>query len=1046
MLHCMSEDLTPGLHEALITEELLLRIERARALGWIVESRAIYDATLAEILARHIHDAVRDRIAAVPASTLDRRRVQVDLANRVLQALATDPLERDPTALIDADAELLLEVEQPLAGDRTWQPTPRPGIPLRDSVLLVNGHHDLQIGTQVALELQSADRVDLLCAFVRFAGLRLIRSELAEFLLRGGHMRVIASVYTGSTEKRALDELVGLGAKVKVSYETSQTRLHAKAWLFHRNSEYHTAYVGSSNLTHSALLDGLEWNVRVTEVENAGIIRQIAATFEQYWNEPEFETYDPRVDGDRLQAALDAENQPGAAPAPYRLSIHVEPKPFQVEILEALDAERQREHFRNLVVAPTGTGKTWVSAFDYQRLRSAGYERLLFVAHRNEILQQSQEVFRLVLDDPLFGERHVASERPSHWEHVFASIQSLSRTIDQLDPTRFDVVIVDEFHHAEADTYRRLLEHLQPRVLIGLTATPERADGQEIWHWFDERVASEMRLWEALDQGLLCPFHYLGIGDGTDLRGVGFQRGRYVTAELEDLLTGDHVRAQRIVEALGEWVLDPTKMRALGFCVGIHHARFMAEQFKAAGLPSVALDGETKAVDRAEAVRQLRRGELRAIFTVDIFNEGVDIPEVDTILLLRPTESATVFLQQLGRGLRWAEGKSVLTVLDFIGQAHADYRFDIRYRAMVGGTRKQVERALEHGFPLMPPGCAIRLDEIAQEIVLANLRTSIRNTRRALADDLKALPSSTTLGGFLEASSFDLPDVYSTPGSGTTFTSARRAAGHVRGTPDAIESEYAKALGRMLHVGDEERYSQWRSWLTARTPPVPDANGSRDHRLQLMLFAALGQRDRPITELHAAFAELWRAPLIREELVELLDVLRDRTRLDSRPIDPNGVVPIHSHATYGLYEIVAAYGLASQGKLRENREGVLWAEADQSDLFFITLNKSDEDYSPTTRYQDYPVSPTLFHWESQARTRTDSPTGQRYINHLARGSRVILFLRENRRDDRDVSAPYLCLGPARHVSHKSERPMQIIWELERPMPSEIFQLAKVAAG
>ena len=263
----------------------------------------------------------------------------------------------------------------------------RPGIPLRDSVLLVNGHKDLQIGTQVALEIQSADRVDLLCAFVRFAGVRMIRKELEEFLLRRGEMRVIASVYTGSTEKRALDELVGLGAKVKVSYETSRTRLHAKAWLFERNSGYHTAYVGSSNLTHSALLDGLEWNVRATAVDNPVIIDRIRATFEQYWNEPEFESYDPRVDGERLQAALDAENKPGAIPAPYRLSIHVEPKPFQVEILEALSAERQRGHFRNLVVAPTGTGKTWVSAFDYQRLRKAGYERLLFVAHRNEILR-----------------------------------------------------------------------------------------------------------------------------------------------------------------------------------------------------------------------------------------------------------------------------------------------------------------------------------------------------------------------------------------------------------------------------------------------------------------------------------------------------------------------------------------------------------------------------------------------------------------------------------------------------------------------------------
>lgn len=1042
----MPDDLTPGLHEAIVTAELRAQIERARAEGWLVEWKAMDDASIADILARHIHDRARERIAGIPASMADRRRVQIDLANRLLHALTADLAPDNPAAIVDADGQVMLEVAEPPKQGRSWSPTNRPGIPLRESMLLVNGHKDLQIGTQVALEIQSADRVDLLCAFVRFAGLRLIRAELSEFLLRGGDMRVIASVYTGSTEKRALDELVGLGAKVKVSYETSQTRLHAKAWRFERNSGFHTAYVGSSNLTHSALLDGLEWNVRATSVDNPTILARIAATFEQYWNDPEFETYDPRVDGERLQAALDAESGPGIVPAPYRLSIHVEPKPFQVEILEGLSAERQRGHFRNLVVAPTGTGKTWVSAFDYARLRKAGFERLLFVAHRNEILQQSQEVFRLVLDDPTFGERFVGGDRPARWDHVFASIQSLHRATEELDPTQFDVVIVDEFHHAEADTYAKLLRHLRPQVLVGLTATPERADGKEILHWFDERVASEMRLWEALDQGLLCPFHYLGVGDGTDLRGIGFQRGRYVTSELEGVLTGDHIRATRILEAINEWVLDRSKMRALGFCVGIHHARFMADRFNEAGLPSVALDASTDADARLNALRQLRRGELRAIFTVDIFNEGVDIPEVDTILLLRPTESATVFLQQLGRGLRWAEGKSVLTVLDFIGQAHADYRFDVRFRALLGGTRRQVERALEVGFPLMPPGCAIRLDDIAQKIVLDHLRSSIRNTRRALIDDLRGLPHTTTLSEFLDASSFDLLDVYSNPSSGTTFSSAKRAAGHRRDAPSANELEYAKSLGRMLHVDDAERYSQWRSWLTAAAPPEPAPPGSRQERLQWMLFAALGQRRRPLSEVTSALAELWEIPSVKDELIELLDVLRERVRLESGPIDMGGNVPVHSHATYGLYEIIAGYGLAPKGVLRESREGLAWAESHKTDLFFVTLNKSDEDYSPTTRYQDYPISPTLFHWESQSGTSTKSPTGQRYINYASRASQVVLFVRENKRDERDVSAPYLCLGRATHVSHQSDRPMQIVWQLERPMPAEIYQHAKVAAG
>ncbi|HVA85095.1 MAG TPA: DUF3427 domain-containing protein, partial [Candidatus Saccharimonadales bacterium] len=548
------------------------------------------------------------------------------------------------------------------------------------------------------------------------------------------------------------------------------------------------------------------------------------------------------------------------------------------------------------------------------------------------------------------------------------------------------------------------------------------------------------------DQGLLCPFHYLGVDDGTDLRGVGFQRGRYVTTELEGVLTGDHVRARRIIEAVREWVLDPSRMRALGFCVGVAHAHFMAQQFNEAGLPAIALDGETDPVVRRGAVDQLRRGELRAIFTVDLFNEGVDIPEVDTVLLLRPTESATIFLQQLGRGLRWSPDKSVLTVLDFIGQAHAEYRFDIKFRALLGGTRRQLERTVEERFPLMPPGCAIRLDEIAQRIILENLRSTIKSTRILLIDDLRGLPAATRLPQFLQASSFDLQDVYSNPKGGTTYTSALRSAGHLRSAPDAAEVDFGKAIGRMLHVDDDERFDRWTSWLLRDAPPDRVEPDTRAGRLLLMLFAALGQRKRPLADLRSALQSFWECRPLKTELIDLLSVLRERARLDPMPMDSDGLVPLQSHATYSLYEIIAAYNLANSGVLREIREGVVWIPSAATDVLLVTINKSDRDYSPTTRYEDYPISHTLFQWESQSRTATNSPTGQRYINHVTRGSTVVLFAREDRDDDRAESNPYLCLGPAHHVSHKRDRPMQIVWELERPMPAELFQRAKIAAG
>lgn len=915
----------------------------------------------------------------------------------------------------------------------------------------MNGRRDYQVGLELAREIASADRIDLLCAFVRFAGIRLFRRELSEFHARGGKLRVITSVYTGSTERRALDELVALGAEVKISYETSQTRLHAKAWHFHRASGFHTAYIGSSNLTRSAMLDGLEWNVRVSSVDTPNIVERVGATFEQYWQEPEFATYEPGRDAERLDRALRSERggESGDDTAARMLSLGLalEPKPHQLQMLESLAAERRHGHHHNLVVAATGTGKTWVSAFDYQQLRQQGIESLLFVAHRDEILRQSQDVFRLVLADPAFGERLVGGERPRAGKHVFASIQALHRLTDELAPDAFDLVIVDEFHHAEAPTYRRLLERLAPRILVGLTATPERADGGDVREWFGQRVACEIRLWQALEQGLLCPFHYFGLHDGTDLSTVTFRRGRYAPRELENVLTADDARAVRILQAVRDYVPDPGSMRALGFCVGVAHARLMARRFVAAGLPAVALDADSSAEDRRDAISRLRRGELRAIFTVDLFNEGIDIPAVDTVLLLRPTESATIFLQQLGRGLRRTRDKSVLTVLDFIGLAHREFRFDVRYRALVGGTRRQLQSAIEHDFPLLPAGCAIRLDPVARRTVLENVRASLRHNRRTLLEELRALGPDVRLPAFLEESGHELDEVYARVSEHGTFTGLRRELGFERRPAGEQQPLISKAIARLLHVDDDERLDMWRGWLASDRPPAPLPPDAPGHRLQLMLLAALGHRKRPVQELGAAFDELWRCEPLREELGDLLALLADRVRSVPLPLGHDPAVPLQSHATYGLYEIIAAYGLVGpRGTLRETREGVVWAAGHRTDLLFVTLQKSDDEYSATTRYNDYPLSPTLFHWESQNATTADSPTGRRYREHARLGSRVVLFVRERRKDDRGESMPYVCLGPAEYVSHESERPMRITWRLARPMPPALFQEAKVAAG
>jgi HKD family nuclease len=363
---------------------------------------------------------------------------------------------------------------------------------------MTNARDQPTVGREIAAEIDSANSIDLVLAFIRWTGVRDLLPALRRHTEAHKPLRVITTTYTGSTEPRALQVLVDVGAEVKVSYDTASTRLHAKAWCFRRATGFSTVYIGSSNLTFSAQVTGREWNVRASERQNPDLIEAFDRVFETYWADPHFEDFDAAQFAEATARQVD-----DSIATPFT----IEPYPFQRQILEQLEVERRRGRHHNLVVAATGTGKTVVAALDYRQLRRRlDRARLLFVAHRKEILEKSRTTFRHVLQDGSFGELWVGGEKPRRWEHVFASIQSLSAgDLQALDPEQFDVVIVDEFHHAAATTYTTLLDHLRPVHLLGLTATPERTDTLDILRWLDGRMAVELRLWDALEQDLLSP-------------------------------------------------------------------------------------------------------------------------------------------------------------------------------------------------------------------------------------------------------------------------------------------------------------------------------------------------------------------------------------------------------------------------------------------------------------------------------------------------------------------------------------------------------------
>ncbi|MEE2527562.1 DUF3427 domain-containing protein [Pseudarthrobacter sp. J75] len=1040
------EPLPEGLYELLGTGTLSKALENSPHLDPKFEKISAGDAP--DFLTRYVADAVK----AALAESKDEDRVA--LANRLLKVINhRDSVAEGPTQLLSLHRPDTLKRRQ------LRRPTTR----LSDSALLTNAKDDPNLAAELRTEIESADTVDLLCAFIRWTGLRLLEPALEQLRDRGVKLRVITTTYMGATERRAIDELVTrYGAEVKVSYETHSTRLHAKAWLFRRNSGFHTAYVGSSNLSSAALLDGLEWNVRLSSIATPALLQKFEVTFDSYWEQRAFQPYDPATDAEKLDAAL-ARNGGKLTSAPdQQTGLEVQPFLHQLEMLEDLEAERDKGQHRNLLVAATGTGKTVVAALDYKRLSEAAGRNLtlLFVAHRQEILKQSLQTYRRVLQNGAFGELFVGEHKPKDWKHVFASVQSIAALgPESIKPDDFEVVVIDEFHHAEAPTYRRIIDQLRPMELLGLTATPERGDGIDVANqFFEGRRASELRLWDALDADLLVPFHYFGVSDDVDLSRLEWKRGTYDVAQLDALYTGNEARAGKVIRELRDKVTSTAEMRAIGFCVSVQHARYMAEVFNRAGIPSVAVSGKTDDGERALALQRLRDKAVNCIFAVDLFNEGLDVPEVDTILLLRPTQSATIFLQQLGRGLRRAKDKSVLTVFDFIGQQRREFRFDLRYRALTGYGRKELENAVRDEFPFLPSGSQIVLDRVAQQVVLENIKAQLKFNRTQLVRDIASYAEA-ELAVYLARSGNDIKTIYrSTTDSWTDYLRKAQlikglspleaaARGHIHDVAGESERNLLSRMAALIHVDDVERAEAYSMLASPDAPRYSDL-GPREQTFARMLFYTLWSDGGGFSSYDAGLEHLRTYPFVCSEIRQLVKLGATRSRRAGKSLGAGlQHIPLLTHATYRREEILAAleYGSLESGKTVNHREGVAWCKATATDAFFVTLNKDAKNHSATTMYRDYAISPELFHWESQNATSPNSPTGRRYLDRLKHESHILLFTRDTADDETGLTVPYTCLGPVDYVQHSGEKPIAITWKLHRPMPADVFATAAAVA-
>ena len=1042
-----------GLYEKLITQLVEKHLDHQR---FYIGERALTSNEASVWLSRFLSNILEFAIASVPSGE-GQLQAQIELSNQLLlwlkSRISDDGLIEEN--LLNSQGRILTalyELENPVAADlKKYVEDIFPLTGLTQSELFCGSNAGLSLESELKREILSADKIYWLVSFIKWAGIRIFQKELEAFTHSGRELKIITTSYMGATDAKAVEYLADLpNTEIKLSYNTDRERLHAKSYLFLRNTGFHTGYIGSSNLSRSALTNGLEWNLKITSQEIPHIIQKSLSTFETYWASNDFEVFDGKAESKiKLKQALNEAR--GFNSTGHQHFFDIKPFPHQNDILEQLDIERKIHHrFRNLVVAATGTGKTLISAFDFARvLKTKPNAHFLFVAHREEILKQAREAYRGVLKNAAFGELWVAGQLPEHHRQLFVSIQTLNNQLSALNlsPDYYDYIVIDEVHHIAANSYRKVLNFFTPQILLGLTATPERHDGSDILEDFGGVIAAEIRLPEAINRRHLCPFQYFAIDDDTDLRNVSWNRGRYDISQLTNLYTHNQARVNKILLNLQQIVTDVARMRALAFCVSREHATYMCQQFLLKGIKADVLTSDNSH-ERQQKQQAIRIGEINVLCVVDIFNEGVDIPEIDTLLFLRPTESLTIFLQQLGRGLRLSDEKDVCTVLDFVGNSRPEYDFSNKFRALVGKTNRAISDEIKQGFPHAPLGCRIELTKRTQDMVLSHIRQATLTLNR-LVSMVRQFPQQSTLpltlGNFLKLHPhIDIHELYKRASWSELIA---RANNQVReDSPDhVLLTQLEKAIKTRILTCDDYHYLNFLKSLCETNVDYSAA----DSRFMLMFHYDFWQKsgtelgfDSLDQSLHSMKLHLWRDLLLDVIRLQLKQIKHEQLKMDRLPD-----VTLWLHARYAREQILVGFGATTFERQQPAREGVFVIPEQNIELLFVTLNKNEKQFSPTTMYYDYAINQDLFHWQSQNSARPDRGRGKEYIEHRSLGKRLFLFVREQTKDEYGRTMGFVNFGELDYVSHTGSQPMSITWRLKNPMPSFMWQdAAKLAVG
>ena len=1049
-----------GLYEELITQLLQDKLSECEGECYFIERQPLEVADAALYLSHFLQHILH--VVFESFKVQDKISKQIELSNALIYWLR-DYLDNESLTenIIDAKGQLLkalYSTKNPVATDlKAYVNKITPITGLSQSELFTGSNVGLSLESELKREILSSDEIWWLVSFIKWTGVRIFADELKQFTNSGRKLKIITTSYMGATDQKAVNFLGSLpNTEVRMSYNTSQERLHAKSYMFLRDSGFDTGYIGSSNISRSALTNGLEWNLKVTTQEIPHIITKFKSTFETYWESHEFEKYHPDDEKDQIRLKKSLANARGVQNNDPVLFFDLEPHSYQKQILEKLHIERTiHGRHKNLIVAATGTGKTVISAFDFRRFnRENPGAKLLFVAHREEMLKQARKTFQAVLRDASFGELWVGGIKPEHFNQLFVSVQTLKGQIKSLVLTDdfYDMIVIDEVHHISANSYRSILSLFSPDILLGLTATPERQDGKSILEDFCHTIAAELRLSDAINRRYLCPFQYFGIDDVVDLSDVAWKKGRYIPGELTQIYTQNDNRVNHILQNMDSILEDIHAIKCLAFCVSQDHADYMAQKFLIKNVRSAVLTSRNSK-DRDILREKLIRGELNILFVVDIFNEGVDIPEIDTVLFLRPTESLTVFLQQLGRGLRLTDSKDCLTVLDFVGNAKPEYDFSSKFRGMVGKSHISITEEIENDFPNLPLGCSIVLQKQSKEIILRNIKQALVNQRRLLGwiSNYSQHSEVLTLPNFLKQyPSVTLEDIYKSKiDGGGGWTRLCIKAKKIQDTVDKnIEKSLFKGISNRILQCSSYSYLQFLLRLF-KSEGKWDTSSAIENQWAMMTHYDFWQqpgKDFNFKTIEESLLFLASDSILRTEFIDVISLAIGR--IDTEEIDMGlSGTALKLHSRYTRDEILASFGVHTFEKKYSSREGVLFIKEINTELLFVTLNKSDNRFSPTTRYHDYAISENLFHWQSQNSARPDKGKGLSYVSHKTIEKTIILFVREQSNDEYGRAMGFVNLGVVGLQGNYGSQPMNITWKLENPLPSFLWkEAAKLAAG